>query len=71
MSHQRLLKVLTQYGLHDSLINCFNEFLNNRSQRLLINNTLSDHLIIYCRLPQGGVIVPLFLNLYKWYLFKY
>ena len=71
MSHQRLLKVLTQYGLHDSLINWFNEFLNNRSQKVLINNTLSDLLTIYSGVPKGGVIGPLFFNLYKLYSLKY
>ena len=41
VSHQRLINPLTQYGLHDSLINWFKEFLNNRTQRVLVNNTLS------------------------------
>ena len=64
MSHQRILKILTQYGLHDSLINWFNEFLNNRSQRVIINNTLSDPLTIYSGVPQGGVIGPLLFLIY-------
>ena len=64
VSHQRLLKILSQYGLHDSLINWFNEFLNNRSQRVVINNTLSDPLTIYSGVPQGGVIGPLLFLIY-------
>ena len=64
MSHQRLLKILTQYGLNDSLINYFNKFLNNRSQRVLINNTLLNPLTIYSGVPQGGVVGPLLFTFY-------
>ena len=37
VSHKRLLKILNQYGLHENLINWFDNFLNNRSQKVLIN----------------------------------
>ena len=59
VSHNRLLKVLIQYGFDNSLVNCLNEFLNIRSQRVLINNTLSDPLKIHSGIPQGGAIGPL------------
>ena len=39
----------------------FNSFLIWRSQRVVINDTLSDHLSIYSGVPQGGEIGPLFL----------
>ena len=47
VSHKRLLKILSQYGLHENLVNWFDNFLNNRSQRVVINNSLSDPLTIY------------------------
>ena len=38
--HITNFKFLIQYGVDDNLVNWLNEFLNNRSQRVLINNTL-------------------------------
>ena len=59
MSHNRLLKIVTQYGFDDNLVNWLNEFLNSRSQSVLINNTMSDPLKIHSRVSQGGVIGPI------------
>ena len=59
VSHNRLLKVLIQYGFDDNLVSWFNEFLNNKSQKKIINNTLSDPLKIHSWVPQGGIIGPL------------
>ena len=42
-----LLKILSQYGLHETPIDRFSNFLNNRTQIVLINSTLSDPLAIY------------------------
>ena len=51
VSHNRLLKILIQYGFDDNLVNWLNEFLNKRSQRVIINNTLSDPLKIRSGVP--------------------
>ena len=59
MSHQRLIKTLTHCGLHDILINWFRGFLNNRTRRVLVNNTLSNALTVFSGVPHGGVIGPL------------
>ena len=59
VSHKRLLKVLSQYGLHKSLVKWLNNSLIGKSQRVVINDTLSDPLSIYSGVPQGGVIGPL------------
>ena len=65
MSHPRLIKTLTQYRLHDSLVNWFREFLNNRTQIVLVNNTLSNALTVFSGVPQGGLIDPLLFIVYS------
>ena len=50
---------MTQYGFDDNLVNWLSEFLNSRTQSVIINNTLSDPLKIHSGVPQGGVIGPL------------
>ena len=46
VSHKRLIKICIQYGFDDNLVNWLNEFLNNRSQRVIINSIFSDPLEI-------------------------
>ena len=36
VSHFKLIKTLTQYRIHKSLVSWFNEFLNNRTQKVVI-----------------------------------
>ena len=43
------------------LVKWFNNFLIGRSQRVLINDTLSDQLTIYSGVPQCGIGPLLFL----------
>ena len=64
VSHIRLLKIMTQYGFDDNLVNWLSEFLNNRTQSVLINNTLSDPLKIHSGVSLGGVIGPLLFLIY-------
>ena len=53
VSHQKLIKSLTQYRFYDSLINWFREFLNKRTQKVIVNNELSNSLTIFSQVPQG------------------
>ena len=55
---------MSQYGLHEPLVKRLNNSLIGRSQRVVINDTLSDPLSIYSGVPQGGVIGPLFFLFY-------
>ena len=50
--------------MQDSLVNRFREFLNNSTQRALVNNTLSNVLTVFGGIPQGEVIGPLLLIMY-------
>ena len=64
VSHIRLLKIMTQYGFDNNLVNWLSDFLNSRTQSVLINNTLSDPLKIHSGVPQSGVIGPLLFLIY-------
>ena len=64
ISHNRLLKILIQYGFNDNLLCWIIELLNNRSQRVLINNTLSNSLKIPSGVPKGVIICPLLFLIY-------
>ena len=64
VSHNGLLKTLSKYDFDDSLVNWLNKFLNIRSQRVIITNTLSDPLKIHSGVPQGGIIGPLLFLMY-------
>ena len=48
----------------------FNSFLRNRSQRVLIENTLSDTSSVHFGVPQGSVLGPVLFNIYSSSLFK-
>ena len=58
-SHFKLIKTLSQYKIHNSLVSWFKEFLHDRTQKVVIGNTLSESLPIFSGVPQGGVIGPL------------
>ena len=53
-----------QFGFDDNLMNFLYEFWNNRSQIVIVNNTLSDPLKIHSGVPQGGIIGPLLFLIY-------
>ena len=57
VSHYRLIK--TQYKTHNDLISSFKEFLNGRTQKVVVNKTFSDLLPVFSGVPQGMVICPL------------
>ena len=64
VSHFKLIKTLSQYKIHNSLISWFREFLHDRTQKVVIGNTFSESLPIYSGVPQGGVIGPLLFIIY-------
>ena len=67
VSHVKLIKTLSQYKIYSSLVSWFKQFLNDRTQKLVINNTFSESLPIFSGVPQGGVIGPLLLIIFKFY----
>ena len=58
-NHKLLLKKLHSYGVTDNTLQWFESYLNNRSQAVNINSTLSDFRNIDIGVPQGSILGPL------------
>ena len=56
--HVKLIKTLSQYKIHCSLVSWFKEFLSDRTQKVVIKNTFSEYLPIFSGVRQGGIIGP-------------
>ena len=63
-SHILAEKLSTHFHLDNQLILWISDFLTNRSQKMLVNNTSSDVLVTSTGSPQGCVLSPLLIILY-------
>ena len=59
-----MIKTLSQYKIHSSLISWFKEFLFDRTRKVVINNKFLECLPKFSEVPQGGVIGPLLFIIY-------
>ena len=64
VSHFRVIKNLSQYKIHNSLVNWIKKFLDGRTQKVVINKTFSESLPVFSGVPQGEVISPLLFIIY-------
>ena len=66
VDHQILLKKLQSYKCDSSCLSWMRLYLFNRTQRVAINNELSDSSAVNCGVPQGSILGPplflLFIN---------
>ena len=57
--HKRLLSKIKSYGVEGNMLNFIKTFLNNRRQRVLINDTCSQWKKVLSGVPQGSILRPI------------
>jgi len=62
--HAKLLLKLAAYGIHNDLLIWFTNFLNGRTQAVMIDGSLSYFLPVTSGVPQGSVCGPLLFLIY-------
>ena len=58
-SHEKLLFILKSYGISNTIIKWFYNFVSNRSQITLVENSFSNSSIVKSGVPQGSVLGPI------------
>ena len=64
VDHGILINKLRACGVRGLPLKLLQNYLNNRTQQTLINNTKSNTQTINCGIPQGSILGPLFFNTY-------
>ena len=57
--HQRLLHKLDHYRNRGTTLNCFQNFLTNRTQKVVVDGSFSESARVRSSVPQGTVLGPL------------
>lgn len=70
VDHSNLLRELAYIGIQNKSLDWFKNYLDNRTQKVKINNILSISESIKCSVPQGTVLGPILFNVYMHRLFK-
>ena len=62
--HSTLIDKIRETNLGPNTISWVKNYVSNRTQRVLVNNQLSDYEMIKQGVPQGSILGPLFYILY-------
>jgi hypothetical protein len=62
--HKGLLHKIKPHGVDSNLLSWFSSYLQDRQQRVVINNSSSSLCNVSAGVPQGSVLVPLLFILY-------
>ena len=65
IDHELLINRLSsRLGLSGCVLDWFRSYLKNRSQRVKLDNVLSDHTLLRYGVPQGSVLGPILFSIY-------
>ena len=64
INHQLLIAKLHAYGFNKDALELILDYLSNRWQRTKINASFSSWSELFCGVPQGSVLGPIFFNIY-------
>ena len=59
VAHEKLLSKLHFYGIRGNILNWIKDFLDNRTQSVILNGTNSDNIAVSSGVPQGSVLGPI------------
>ena len=65
VNHELLVKKLSSFGLANESIMWFQSYLSNRQQIAVMDDNHSTPQTITVGVPQGSILGPLLLNIYK------
>ena len=64
VDHDILLSKLHLYSVSGVTHKCFSSYLDNHTQKCLVNGSLSECCTVNCGIPQGKILGPLLFLLY-------
>ena len=64
VDHDVRLGKLSLYGIQESAYDWFDSYLNNRTQKCVVNGSLSKVCSLGCWVPQGTILGPLLFLIY-------